>query len=188
MYQRVGKRILDIAISLCALLLLWPVLLLIALVIRFEDGGPALFRQKRVGKHGGTFDFLKFRSMPVNTANVPSHLAKQLRVTRVGRILRRTNLDELPQLFNILRGDMSLVGPRPALPQQEDVCSLRHQSGADQCLPGLTGLAQVNSFDGMTAEQKVAWDTRYARMLTLRTDLTILLRTFAYVLKPPPTY
>lgn len=188
MYERIGKRLFDVFCAACALAVLWPVMLLVAVAVRLEDGGPALFRQKRIGRHGRAFLFYKFRSMPVNTANVPSHMAGRLKVTRVGRIIRRTNLDELPQLFNILRGEMSFVGPRPALPQQEDVCHLRSRTGADRCVPGLTGLAQVNSFDGMTPEQKVAWDSRYSRSLTFRADLEILLRTFGYLLKPPPAY
>lgn len=187
-YAAFGKRLFDMVCAAAALALLWPVMLIVAAAVRIEDGGPALFRQQRVGRFGRLFTFFKFRSMPVNTGDVPSHLARSLTVTRIGRIIRRTNLDELPQLWNILRGEMSFVGPRPALPRQQDVCRLRHDAGADRRLPGLTGLAQVDAFDGMSPEEKVAWDSRYASRLTFRGDLEILLRTFGYLMKPPPAY
>lgn len=188
MYRAFFKRALDVAAAAAALLVLSPVMLLTALAIRLEDGGPALFRQKRVGRHGATFRIFKFRSMPVATADVPSAGAVALRVTRVGRFIRRTNLDELPQLFNILAGDMSLVGPRPALPAQAELCALRAELGADGCSPGLTGLAQVNSYDGMPEAEKARWDATYARTVSLATDARIVLRTFAYLLKRPPVY
>ncbi|MBI1295534.1 sugar transferase [bacterium] len=188
MYRRHGKRLLDIVLAGGALLVLSPVILLIYLAIRLEDSGPALFRQQRVGQFGNLFTVLKFRSMPVNTANVPSAQAKTLTVTRTGAFIRRTNLDELPQLLNILRGDMSLVGPRPALNSQRDLCARREALGVFLCKPGLTGLAQIHAYDNMPDAEKVQWDAQYCANLSLKIDIEIVLRTFGYLLKPPPTY
>src|ERR1043166_9064746 len=125
MYRIFFKRVFDIALSAAALIALSPVMLLTALAIKLEDRGPALFSQQRSGRGGRPFRVLKFRSMPVNTGDLPSTQARNVRVTRVGRIIRRTNLDELPQLINILRGDMSIVGPRPALASQTALLDMR---------------------------------------------------------------
>ena len=188
MYSRAFKRIFDVAAAGAGLVVLSPVMLAAALAIRLEDGGPVLFRQTRVGSDGRTFRVFKFRSMPVDTGDVPSAVAGGLRVTRVGAFIRRTNVDELPQLFNVLQGHMSVVGPRPALPAQKELCALRERLGAAGCRPGLTGLAQVNAFDGMPDETKARFDADYAASVSLATDLRIILRTFAYLLKPPPVY
>jgi len=118
MYSSYGKRLLDIVLAAIALLILSPLMLLTALAIYLEDGASPLFRQQRVGQEGKLFELLKFRSMGVNAAQVPSAQANSLTITRIGQFIRRTNIDELPQLINILRGDMSIVGPRPALPSQ----------------------------------------------------------------------
>jgi O-antigen biosynthesis protein WbqP len=187
-YRRALKRPLDVLLAASSLLLLSPLLALIAVAIRLQDGGRVIFRQRRVGRDGTEFWLLKFRSMPENTGDVPSAAAGGLRVTPIGRLLRRTNADELPQLVNILRGEMSIVGPRPALPAQRDLVALRHSNGAIACTPGLTGLAQVNAYDGMSIEAKAEWDGRYAGRISLRGDLIILARTVAYLLTPPPTY
>jgi O-antigen biosynthesis protein WbqP len=183
-----SKRAFDVVASAAALLVLSPVMLGVALAIRLEDGGPALFRQTRVGKDGQPFRIFKFRSMPVATPDVPSAGARTLTVTRVGRFIRRTNLDELPQLLNILRGDMSVVGPRPALPAQRALVDLRTELGALACRPGLTGLAQIRSYDGMPEEEKAQLDAAYARSASLSTDLGIIARTFGYLARRPPVY
>lgn len=188
MYRRWGKRVLDILLSGAALLALSPLMLLAALTIRLEDGGPALFRQVRVGCNREPFTVLKFRSMPVNTGDIPSAEAGAARITRVGAFIRRTNIDELPQLINIFRGDMSIVGPRPALAKQEALCDMREAKGALRCKPGLTGLAQINSYDGMPDTEKTAWDAQYCANVTLIGDVKIILGTFRYLLKPPPVY
>lgn len=188
MYPHIFKRLTDIVISGLLLLLFSPIILLLALLIRLEDGGPALFRQQRVGRHGKLFTVYKFRSMPVNTQQVASAHAHTLTVTRVGKVIRRTNLDELPQLFNIFFGDMSLVGPRPALATQSDLCQLREQYGVHQLKPGLTGLAQIRAYDGMPETEKARWDAMYAKSVSFFQDLKILVSTFFYVLKPPPVY
>lgn len=188
MYRALGKRLLDILISGAALFVLSPILLVVAAAIRLEDGGPALFRQDRVGRNRDPFTIFKFRSMPVNTGDIPSAQAKTARITRIGAFIRRTNLDELPQLINIWRGDMSVVGPRPALARQVDLCAMRERMGAFACKPGLTGLAQINSYDGMPDEEKASWDGRYCEQVSFLGDLSIIFRTFGYLLKPPPVY
>ena len=187
-YRRFLKRVLDILLSGFSLLLLSPLMLLTALVIRLEDGGPALFRQIRVGRDGRPFSIFKFRSMAVNAGNLPSAQAGGLPITRAGRIIRRTNIDELPQLLNILKGDMSVVGPRPALPSQEQLTELRRANGALACRPGLTGLAQIRSYDGMPEEEKAKHDGEYASGIGFFRDLGLVLRTFAYLAHRPPTY
>lgn len=187
-YSAFGKRAFDIISSATVLPLISPLMLLTALAIRLEDGGPALYRQERCGARGQRFELLKFRSMPQNTASLASADAERLPITRVGRIIRRTNIDELPQLVNILRGEMSVVGPRPALPSQKRLLELRQQAGATALKPGLTGLAQVSSYDGMPEDEKVRFDELYVQQLSLLTDLKLIFRTFAYLLKPPPAY
>lgn len=174
--------------SSAALVALGPVLLLVALLIRMFDPGPAIFRQERVGRDGRRFVLYKFRSMPVNTGDIPSAGIGTVRLAWTGRVIRRSNLDELPQLLNILKGDMSLVGPRPPLPAQADLIGFRRENGALACRPGLTGWAQVNSFDGMSNAEKARLDGEYARRMSLAFDAGIILRTFTYLLKPPPTY
>jgi O-antigen biosynthesis protein WbqP len=188
LYARWGKRLLDLTVAGLALAAAAPLMLAIALAIRLGDGGPALFVQPRVGRCGRRFRQFKFRSMPVGTPNVPSTEGARLAVTAVGRPLRRTNLDELPQLWNVLRGEMSLVGPRPALPSQARLVALREANGAHAALPGLTGAAQVNSYDGMPEEEKARWDGWYAGRITLARDLSLILRTFPYLLRRPPVY
>ena len=188
MYRNGLKRLLDVAGAIAALVLLSPLMLAVALAIRLTDPGPVIFRQQRVGANGRLFDFYKFRSMPVGTGDVPSDRVGEVRLSRVGRLIRRTNLDELPQLWNVLRGDMSLVGPRPPIPDQRELIEMRRESGALACRPGLTGWAQVNSYDGMPAARKAEYDAEYARDLSFARDAAIVLRTFAYLLRPPPKY
>jgi O-antigen biosynthesis protein WbqP len=188
MYRRFFKRVLDVSIAVLALLLLSPVMLAVALLIYLEDRGSVFFRQIRVGAGGREFEFVKFRSMPEGTRSVPSTEAGSIPVTRVGRFIRRTNIDELPQLFAVIRGEMSLVGPRPALPKQDALCAIRRQNGSIDCVPGMTGLAQVNAYDGMPEEEKAEYDGEYARSLSLMTDLRVILRTFGYLTRKPPVY
>lgn len=187
-YARFGKRAVDVVASLAVIVVLSVVLVLLALAARLSSPGPAIFRQTRVGRDGRPFTLLKFRSMPVDTGDIASDRIDAVAIRPFGRLIRRTNLDELPQLFNILRGDMSLIGPRPSLPSQTELVELRRANGALGCRPGLTGLAQVNSFDGMTIAQKAAWDGRYAARITLVRDIAIVWRTFGYLRRPPPTY
>jgi O-antigen biosynthesis protein WbqP len=188
LYERALKPVFDLAIAVPALIVLSPVMLLTALAIRLESGGPVLFRQQRVGRNSISFAIYKFRSMPVATPSIPSADGARLRVTRVGAFIRRTNIDELPQLLNILRGEMSIVGPRPGLAAQAELMAMRRDEGVDRLRPGLTGLAQINSFDGMTDREKVQWEARYARSVSFTLDLSIVLRTFGYLFRRPPVY
>lgn len=188
MYRRWGKRLLDVAVSAVALAILSPLLILTAVCIWLEDRRTSLFTQARAGRDEVPFTIWKFRSMPMGVASVPSAEVATPTVTRVGGVIRRMSLDELPQLVNVLRGDMSLVGPRPALPAQTGLIELRRRTGAARLRPGMTGFAQVRSFDGMTEELKAAHDGEYASRVTLLNDLSILVRTAAYLLKPPPKY
>ena len=187
-FEKLGKPLIDTLAASVGLLVTAPVLAAVAAAVVLESGRPALFVQERVGQNGVPFNLLKFRSMAVGTPSVQSVEATELKVTGVGRFIRRTNLDELPQLVNILRGDMSLVGPRPALASQTELLELRATGQATSIKPGLTGLAQVNSFDGMTHEKKAEFDNCYARKITLIDDMRILAQTVRYVLNPPPVY
>ncbi len=188
MYLLFGKRFFDLLVSLFAMIILSPLLLITALLIKMFDPGPFIFRQKRVGRNGVIFDFYKFRSMPVNTGDIPSDEFGNIELTWVGRFIRRTNIDELPQLFNILMGNMSIVGPRPPIVTQYELIELRRASGALLFRPGLTGLAQVSSFDGMTVHEKSRFDAQYVMSISLSLDFKIIVKTFCYLLKPPPVY
>lgn len=187
-YDPIGKRILDVLLAGSALILLSPLLVLVVLAIKASDQGPVIFVQTRIGKDGLPFKFFKFRSMPEKTSDIPSDQLGTMRLTTVGKIIRRTNVDELPQLFNILTGDMSVVGPRPPIPQQLELLQLRRNNGALAGRPGLTGLAQVNSFDGMSVAEKARYDGEYMRRVTFWSDMSIILQTLGYLLKKPPVY
>jgi O-antigen biosynthesis protein WbqP len=188
MYRNFFKRAFDIAFSLTAIVALSPLLALTALLIWVEDRGPVFFIQDRVGKGGGLFRVLKFRSMPVGAANLESAQARALVPTRIGKFIRRTSIDELPNLFSILKGDMSLVGPRPPLPTQEGLCALRRQNGALTVKPGLTGLAQIKGYDGMPDDEKAGYDGQYAATVSFLNDVKIILLTFPYLTRKPPVY
>src|SRR5437762_2423408 len=182
-YQAV-KAVLDFVCALLLLILLLPVLALLALAIRLASAGEAIYRQTRIGRLGKPFVIFKFRTMKTGTPVLPTEEMQRQQFdpyTRLGRFLRKTSLDELPQLFNILRGEMSFIGPRPALPSQEDVNSLRAEKGADAVRPGITGLAQVMGRDDLDTPAKVAYDARYSRELSFLLDLKILLRTFGAI-------
>lgn len=187
-YASKGKRVFDVFFVLLSLILLSPLFILVSVLIKAFDPGPIIFKQSRIGFNGDEFDFYKFRSMPVSTKNLPSDQIGSLKLTWVGKLIRRTSIDELPQLFNILKGDMSLVGPRPAIPVQKELISLRTKSNVFSVLPGLTGLAQISSYDGMTDESKVLFDKSYCSEISLASDLKIIFKTFTYLLKPPPVY
>jgi colanic acid biosynthesis glycosyl transferase WcaI len=173
------KRLFDVLLAGLGLLLLSPLLLLLALAVRLDSPGPALFRQRRSGRGSSEFVLLKFRSMAVGTPDLATHLVdpSAVRVTRVGSFLRRTSLDELPQLWNVLRGDMSLVGPRPALYNQQDLIAMRRDAGIDALRPGLTGWAQINGRDEIPMDQKVGYDREYLERASFAFDLGILVRT-----------
>lgn len=188
MYKFLFKRLFDIFFTIIALIVLSPIMLLTCLAIKLEDGGSILYVQKRVGKKNKNFKMYKFRSMPENTKSIPSHLAGDIKITKTGKFIRRSNIDELPQLLNILKGDMSIVGPRPAIPSQKELIQLRKMNKAIECVPGLTGLAQINAFDNMPTKTKADYDGLYAKNISLIQDVKIILNTFTYLFKPPPTY
>ncbi|WP_280545711.1 sugar transferase [Halomonas sp. 11-S5] len=192
MRQPVGKRALDVSVSLVALLLLAPLLGLLALWVRLDSPGPALFRQTRLGLRGVPFELYKFRSMVVRESVEQYREAvveegRDPRITRAGRWLRVTSLDELPQLWNVLRGDMSLVGPRPLLPEQEAAVPVR-LSRRFMVLPGLTGLAQVRGRRGLDWPEQLAADCDYVDAQSLWRDLLILLATVRVVFAAQGVY
>ncbi len=183
-----GKRLFDFVISFLSLFFLWPIFLIVIIAIFLFDKGPIFFTQKRIGKNGNPFLFFKFRSLPVGTINTPSSKLNKVKISIIGKIIRRTNIDELPQLLNILKGDMSIVGPRPSLPSQKKLNLLRSKGKSFFCRPGLTGLAQVSSFDNMSFKEKAILDEEYAEKTSLKLDIFIILKTFKYLLSPPPKY
>ena len=185
MYQHSLKRLFDFLLAMCGLLVLWPVFLIIAVAIKIDDPGPVFFSQKRVGLHKRYFQLYKFRSMKVSTPDVPTHLLEhpEQYISRVGGFLRKTSLDELPQLFNILRGDMSVIGPRPALWSQEDLIAERDKYGANDVRPGLTGWAQINGRDELTIEEKSVYDGEYVKRLSFAFDCKCFFGTIGAVLR-----
>ena len=173
------KRLFDIATALAGLIVLSPLLLGLAIAVRLESPGPALHWSRRVGRRNRIFAMPKFRSMRTDAPDVPTHkLADpQLWVTPLGRFLRRTSLDELPQLWSVLKGDMSLVGPRPALHSQDDLVALRTAAGVDALRPGLTGWAQINGRDELPIPEKARLDREYLDRMSLAFDVKILAAT-----------
>lgn len=173
------KRAFDILVSLAGLMVLWPVLLALAIAVRLESPGPALHWSRRVGRLNAIFPMPKFRTMRTGAPDVATHLLPNpgAWITPLGRFLRRTSLDELPQLWSVLRGDMSLVGPRPALFNQDDLVALRTASGAHALRPGLTGWAQVNGRDDLPVPEKARLDADYLATRSLPLDLKIIVMT-----------
>ncbi len=171
------KRALDIALSLAGLILLLPVLALLVLVIRLDSSGRALFKQQRVGKGGVPFEIIKLRTMNLSAPHDVATSALEnpnAHITRIGRILRKTSLDELPQLVNVLRGDMSLIGPRPLVPNEKDIHEARFAKGAYDVRPGITGWAQVNGRDCVDPDTKAELDAYYAHNVTMWMDIKII--------------
>ena len=185
MYQK-WKRIVDFLLSLIGLLVLSPVFLILAVAIKAESKGPVFFKQKRVGIHKKHFMILKFRTMRTDTPkDMPTHLLKnpEQYITKTGKFLRKTSLDELPQLINILKGDMAVVGPRPALYNQYDLIEERDKYGANDIRPGLTGWAQINGRDELEIPVKAKLDGEYVKRMSFAFDLRCFLGTFVSVLK-----
>ena len=183
MYGHV-KRILDFALALLALAVLSPVMLVIAAAVRLTSPGPALFRQKRVGQGKRHFMIYKFRTMRTDAPkDAPTHLLQNPAafITPVGRFLRATSLDELPQLINIIRGEMAVVGPRPALWNQYDLIAARDAVGANDVRPGLTGWAQINGRDELPIDVKARLDGEYVRRMSLGFDARCILGTVVKV-------
>ena len=186
MYRKYGKRILDIILSGCGIVVLSPIYLLVALAIVIDDPGPVFFRQKRVGIHKTHFQMLKFRTMRMNTPHdVPTHLLEDPHryINRVGRILRKTSLDELPQIFQIFTGKMAVIGPRPALWNQYDLIEQRDLYGANDIRPGLTGWAQINGRDELPIDVKARLDGEYAQNVSFLFDCKCFFGSITAVLK-----
>ncbi len=184
MYRNGIKRLLDFILSLAGSILLSPLMLVLSVWIKLDSPGPVLFRQKRVGIHKTHFNILKFRTMKADTPHdVPTHMLKNpdSYITKSGAFLRKTSLDELPQIWNILAGQMSIVGPRPALYNQYDLIEERDKYGANDVRPGLTGLAQVNGRDELEIAEKARLDGEYVKHLTFAMDLRCFFKTIGYV-------
>jgi len=179
------KRIFDLLAALGLIMILAPLFLLLVLAVRLTSVGPVLFRTQRVGKGNKLFTMYKFRTMRIDTPQVATHLLKEPDqfLTPIGKLLRRTSLDELPQLINVLRGEMSLVGPRPALFNQEDLIALRTAGGVDQLIPGVTGWAQVNGRDELPIPEKVKLDEWYLKNRSAWLDLKIVGMTVFKVIR-----
>lgn len=184
-YRRV-KRAIDVVLAFVALVVLSPIMLVTAAAVKLDSKGPVLFRQKRVGAHKTYFDMYKFRSMRTDTPkDMPTHLLQNpdMFITRTGRFLRKTSLDELPQLFNILAGEMSIIGPRPALWNQFDLIEERDKYGANDVRPGLTGWAQINGRDELEIEEKARLDGEYIERMSFPFDVRCFFGTIGAVLR-----
>jgi len=180
------KRLLDVVLAFCGLILFSPALLLIAAAIALDSAGPVLFRQKRIGCGKSTFHIYKFRTMRADApGDTPTHLLAHAwqHITRVGRFLRRTSLDELPQLWNILLGHMSVVGPRPALWNQYDLIAARDKYGANDVRPGLTGWAQINGRDALDISEKARLDGEYVKRMSFLFDCKCFFGSILSVLR-----
>ena len=185
MYQHV-KRGIDFVMASVGLVILSPLFLVLIVAIKADSKGPILFRQKRVGIHKSHFNILKFRTMRTDTPkDTPTHLLKnpEQYITRIGKFLRKTSLDELPQIINIIKGDMAIVGPRPALWNQYDLIGERDKYGANDIRPGLTGWAQINGRDELEIPVKAKLDGEYVKKMGLGMDIRCFLGTFLSVLR-----
>ncbi len=182
MYKKVVKPMADRFLAFLALLFLSGVMVLLALLVKLDSKGPVFFRQQRVGKEKKLFTILKFRTMYADTPkDVPTHLLQDpsSRITKMGRFLRKTSLDELPQIFNILAGQMSVIGPRPALWNQDDLIAQRDQYHVNELVPGLSGYAQVNGRDELPIDVKAKLDGYYAQHISLGLDVKIFFWSIA---------
>ncbi len=180
------KRVIDIVLSLLGLIILSPVFLIIIVAIKLDSKGPVLFKQKRVGIHKSHFNILKFRTMRIDTPkDIPTHLLENPDqwITKVGKFLRKTSLDELPQIWNIFVGQMSIIGPRPALWNQYDLIEERDKYGANDVPPGLTGWAQINGRDELPIEVKARLDGEYVKKIGLIMDVKCFFETIFRVLR-----
>lgn len=180
------KRLLDFIFALIGLIIILPLLLILIISIKLDSEGPIIFKQKRIGINKTHFNIFKFRTMKINApSDMPTHLLENpdIYITKVGRILRKTSLDELPQIINILKGDMSFVGPRPALWNQSDLIAERDKYMANDIYPGLTGWAQINGRDELPIEVKARLDGEYAQKVNIFVDIKIFIKTILSVFK-----
>jgi O-antigen biosynthesis protein WbqP len=172
-------------ISFIIILLLFPILIISTLIIWIDDGSPIFFKQKRIGKNNKPFFIYKFRTMNNKTLDIPTHLIDKEKIiyTRLGPFLRKSSFDEIPQLINIIKGEMNFIGPRPSLYNQYDLISLRKDKGLDQLMPGITGWAQINGRDELSIEEKVKLDKHYLLNKSFAFDIKILFYTVFNVFK-----
>ncbi len=180
------KRAIDLCLSVVGLIVLSPVFLILVIAIKLDSKGPVLFKQKRVGIHKRYFNILKFRTMKIDTPkDMPTHMLKNpdQYITKVGKFLRKTSLDELPQIINIVKGEMSIIGPRPALWNQSDLLEERDKYGANDVMPGLTGWAQINGRDELEIPEKAKLDGEYVAKMSFFFDFRCFLGTILSVLK-----
>ena len=179
------KRIIDFSAALIGIILLSPIFILTAIAIRIESSGEIIFKQARVGKNGKVFNIYKFRSMKIDAPNLSTSEFNDSHkyITKTGAIIRKTSIDELPQLFNILKGEMSIVGPRPVIESEKDLLQLREMYKIDSILPGVTGWAQVNGRDNLDVHEKVKYDYEYLINKSIFLDIKIIFMTIFKVLK-----
>lgn len=186
MYAHYIKRIIDFMLALLGLIILSPLYLVIIIAIKLDSKGPVLFEQERMAQHKQTFKIYKFRTMRTDTPhNMPTHMLANADsfITPVGKFLRKTSLDELPQLLNILKGEMSIIGPRPCLMNQKDLIVARDEYGANDVKPGLTGLAQISGRDELPIPVKARYDGDYCQKITFVGDVKLFFETITSVLK-----
>lgn len=185
-YSKIIKRAIDFILSLLGCIVLSPVFLILCIAIKVDSPGPILFKQRRIGIHKKEFPILKFRTMRIDTPkDMPTHLLTnpEQYITKVGKFLRKSSLDELPQIFNILAGQMSIIGPRPALWNQDDLMAERDKYGANDVMPGLTGWAQINGRDELEIPVKAKLDGEYVERMSFLFDLKCFFGTITSVLK-----
>jgi O-antigen biosynthesis protein WbqP len=173
----VTKRVFDVVAGILMAIIAAPIILVLAVLIRRQSVGPGIFAQERVGRHQEVFTCYKLRTMASDTGNLPSHHVSSMAITPIGKMLRKTKLDELPQLYNVIRGDMSFVGPRPCLPSQTELIAERATRGVYALRPGITGLAQINKVDMSEPQRLAEFDARYVKTANFGFDLKILILT-----------
>lgn len=188
LYQKYLKRVFDFVIGILIIVLLWWLMAIVGIIIMCTDGMPILFKQERIGQYGKPFSIYKFRTMVKNAEAVGPKFTPQNdpRITPIGRVLRKTSLDELPQVFNLIRGDMSIVGYRPGV--YENYVDADFKSGMFNVKPGITGYAQVNGRSSLSLEEKRNWELKYINDISFLTDLKILIKTVAVVFKRSNSY
>ena len=181
----ISKRIIDVVGALCGIIVFSPIFIITSILIKLESNGSVIFKQIRVGKDSKPFYIYKFRSMKTDAPNMATNDLKnpEVYITRVGKFIRKTSIDELPQLFNILKGDMSIVGPRPVIEKERDLLQLRRESYIDKIKPGVTGWAQINGRDNLDTEEKVKYDKEYLCNRSIKFDVYIIFKTVIKVLK-----
>ena len=182
MYKKYFKRFFDILISLMVIIVLIPIFLIVFIAIKIEDRGPVIYKQIRTGKKGKNFNIYKFRSMTVETEKKGKKMTHDQRVTKVGRFLRKTSIDELPQVINVLKGEMSIIGPRPWIPEYYQNFNKKQKQRCD-VLPGITGLAQARGRNGLTIFEKINYDIEYAENVSLKMDLRIIFESAIIIFK-----